>query len=144
MPRIQRQAQVPFSPQAMFDLVNDVPSYPAFLPGCVASRVLSQTDTTMTATLDVAKGPVRKSFTTRNTLYAPDRIAMELVNGPFKYLRGNWHFIANGEQGCTVKLEMEFEFSSALVGIAFGGIFQQLTLSMVNAFCKRAHEVYRP
>ncbi|ROQ25895.1 ribosome-associated toxin RatA of RatAB toxin-antitoxin module [Gallaecimonas pentaromativorans] len=127
----------------MFDLVNDVPSYPAFLPGCVASRVLGQTDNAMTATLDVAKGPVRKSFTTRNTLFAPDRIAMELVNGPFKFLRGNWHFLPHGEKGCTVKLEMEFEFSSTLVGIAFGGIFQQLTHAMVNAFCQRAMEIYR-
>ncbi|EKE73996.1 type II toxin-antitoxin system RatA family toxin [Gallaecimonas xiamenensis] len=143
MPRIERQAHVPYSPQAMFDLVNDVPSYPAFLPGCVASRVLSQGPASMTATLDVAKGPVRKSFTTRNSLFAPDRISMELVNGPFKFLRGDWLFLPHGDQGCMVRLEMEFEFSSTLVGIAFGGIFQQLTHAMVNAFCQRAREIYQ-
>ncbi|WP_406663832.1 type II toxin-antitoxin system RatA family toxin [Gallaecimonas sp. GXIMD1310] len=142
MPRIARQQQVPFSPQQMFDLVNDVSSYPAFLPGCVAARVLSQNSDNMTATLDVAKGPVRKSFTTRNTLYGPDRIHLELVNGPFRFLHGDWHFDAN-EQGCLVRLDLRFEFSSPLVAMAFGGIFSQLTHAMVNAFCKRAGEVYR-
>ncbi|WKE67437.1 type II toxin-antitoxin system RatA family toxin [Gallaecimonas kandeliae] len=143
MPRIERQAEVPFAPQAMFDLVNDVPSYPAFLPGCVAARVLSKGEGSMTATLDVAKGPVRKSFTTRNTLFAPDKIRMELVNGPFRYLHGHWHFLETESGGCQVQLHLDFEFSSTLVAIAFGGIFQQLTHAMVNAFCQRAREVYR-
>ncbi len=141
MPVIRRQADVPYSPAQMYALVNDVPSYPAFLPGCVAARVLSQSDNAMTATVEVAKGPIRKAFTTRNTLFPHDRIDMELVNGPFRYLRGDWQFLPKGE-GCTVQLNLDFAFSSPLVAVAFGGIFEQLTKAMVGAFSQRAREVY--
>ncbi|WP_341503319.1 type II toxin-antitoxin system RatA family toxin [Gallaecimonas sp. GXIMD4217] len=141
MPVIRRQADVPYSPAQMYALVNDVPSYPAFLPGCVATRVLNRSDKAMTATVEVAKGPIRKAFTTRNSLVADERIDMELVNGPFRYLRGCWHFLPKGG-GCTVQLELDFAFSSPLVAMAFGGIFEQLTKAMVGAFSQRAREVY--
>ena len=38
MPQISRSALVPFSATQMYQLVNDVSAYPAFLPGCVGSR----------------------------------------------------------------------------------------------------------
>lgn len=40
MPQISRTALVPFSVEQMYQLVNDVKSYPDFLPGCTGSRVL--------------------------------------------------------------------------------------------------------
>ncbi len=40
MPQISRTALVPYSAEQMYQLVNDVQSYPQFLPGCVGSRVL--------------------------------------------------------------------------------------------------------
>ena len=37
MARINRSALVMFSAEQMYHLVNDVASYPQFLPGCVGS-----------------------------------------------------------------------------------------------------------
>ena len=40
MPQISRTALVPYSAEQMYQLVNDVQSYPQFLPGCTGSRIL--------------------------------------------------------------------------------------------------------
>lgn len=84
MPQISRTALVPFSVEQMYQLVNDVKSYPDFLPGCTGSRVLEAGPTQMTAAVDVSKAGISKTFTTRNTLTDNQSILMSLVDGPFK------------------------------------------------------------
>ncbi|MDW2144462.1 SRPBCC family protein, partial [Vibrio sp. 1833] len=49
---------------------------------------------------------------------------------------------AMDEQACKVELKLEFEFSSKMIEMAFGKIFNELTSNMVNAFTKRAKQVY--
>ena len=142
MPSITRTALVMFSAQQMYELVNDIDAYPQFLPGCVASRVVSQSDNTITAALDVSKAGIRKTFTTRNVLTPFNHIRVELVDGPFKALNGGWTFTALDEDACKVELELYFEFTSRLVEFAFGGIFKELANAMVHSFSERAKEVY--
>lgn len=142
MPSIQRSALVAYSAQAMFDLVNDVASYPEFLPGCTDSKVLEQHDNEMKASLLVSKAGVKQWFTTRNTLHAPSRIDMQLVDGPFKHLKGGWTFSALSESACKIELDLDFEFSNKITQFAFGKIFSGLATSMVNAFTERAKQVY--
>lgn len=43
MSQISRTALVPYSAEQMYQLVNDVQSYPQFLPGCTGSRILEST-----------------------------------------------------------------------------------------------------
>ena len=142
MPRITRSALVMFSAQQMYELVNDIDSYPEFLPGCVASRIVSETDDTITAALDVAKVGIRKTFTTRNKLTPHQYISVELVDGPFKSLHGGWTFTPLDSEACKVELNLDFEFTSRLVEIAFGGVFKELANAMVQSFSERAKEVY--
>jgi ribosome-associated toxin RatA of RatAB toxin-antitoxin module len=142
MPQIERSALVFYSAQQMFDLVNAVPDYPQFLPGCTSARIVSQSETEMVASLTVSKASIGHSFTTRNTLYPHHRIAMQLVDGPFKQLHGGWEFQPLSETACKVVLRLEFEFSSRLIQFAFGKIFGELTAAMVNAFTQRAKQVY--
>lgn len=142
MPSITRSALVMFSAKQMYELVNNVDDYPRFLPGCVASRVVEQSEHSITAALDVAKAGIRKTFTTRNRLERDHKIDMELVDGPFKSLSGGWTFIPLDEDACKVELKLHFEFKSRLVELAFGGIFKELTNAMVHAFSERAREVY--
>jgi ribosome-associated toxin RatA of RatAB toxin-antitoxin module len=142
MPQIERSALVFYSCQQMFDLVNDVASYPQFLPGCSASEVLSVQGHVQTARLEVSKAGIRQHFTTRNTLTSPTHVALELVDGPFRFLRGSWTFQPLSEQACKVILSLEFEFSNKLVEFAFGKIFTELTGMMVQAFTERAKQVY--
>ncbi len=142
MPQIERSALVFYSCQQMYELVNDVPSYPQFLPGCSKATVLSHQTDVITARLDISKAGISQSFTTRNTLTPHHYISMELVDGPFKFLRGGWRFVPLDENACKVVLELHFEFSNKLIEFAFGKIFNELTASMVQAFTERAKKVY--
>ena len=142
MPQISRSALVPFSAEQMYTLVNDVSAYPAFLHGCVGSRILSQASDEMTAAVDVSKAGISKTFVTKNTLQQNQKIQMNLVDGPFRKLSGGWHFTALSEDACKVELHLDFEFTSVLVEAAFGRIFKELAGNMVNAFTSRAKEVY--
>ncbi|EGQ9853900.1 type II toxin-antitoxin system RatA family toxin [Vibrio cholerae] len=142
MKQVSRSALVSFSAEQMFHLVNDVARYPEFLPGCSGSRVLELSEAHMVASVDVSKAGISKTFTTSNQLTPGVSIAMSLVDGPFKTLRGGWFFTPLDEAACKVELRLEFEFSSKMIELAFGKIFNELTSNMVNAFTRRAKQVY--
>ncbi|MBE9567113.1 MAG: type II toxin-antitoxin system RatA family toxin [Proteobacteria bacterium] len=143
MSHIQRSALVHYSPAEMYRLVNDVADYATFLPWCRSSAVKSESETEMIASVEIAKGVLNKTFTTHNRLYKDHRIELELVDGPFKKLRGFWQFDAlKTENACKVNLDLEFEFDNAMMSIAAKPIFTQIASSLVDAFCKRAVEVY--
>lgn len=142
MPQVRRSALVSFSAKQMYDLVNDVDSYPEFLPGCSGSKILEHNEDTMKASVDVSKAGISKTFTTINRLTKDTVIMMELVDGPFKSLKGGWYFTMLDECACKVELKLDFEFSSKLIEIAFGKIFNDLTNNMVNSFTQRAKQVY--
>ncbi|USD65826.1 SRPBCC family protein [Vibrio sp. SCSIO 43136] len=142
MPQVTRSALVPFSAEQMFNLVNDVASYPQFLPGCSGSQIHESSDSAMVASVDVSKAGISKTFTTSNQLEVGRKILMNLVDGPFKQLQGGWEFIPLDDSACKVELKLEFEFTSKLVEMAFGKVFNELTSNMVNAFTQRAKQVY--
>ncbi|ELC0660416.1 SRPBCC family protein [Vibrio fluvialis] len=142
MKQVSRSALVSFSADQMFHLVNDVARYPEFLPGCSGSLVIEASSEKMVASVDVSKAGISKTFTTSNELNHGESIIMNLVDGPFRTLRGGWYFTPLDEQACKVELKLEFEFSSKMIEMAFGKVFNELTSNMVNAFTKRAKQVY--
>ncbi|WP_110597748.1 MULTISPECIES: type II toxin-antitoxin system RatA family toxin [Salinicola] len=142
MPSVNRSAFVRHTPEQMFELVNDFERYPDFLPGCRRASIVEQGDGYLIGRMTLAKGGVEQSVTTRNDLERPQRIDLSLVDGPFKRLSGQWHFRAMGEDACKIELEMNFEFSNRLLGMAFGRLFQQVAGQLVDAFTRRADQVY--
>jgi len=142
MPQVERSALVPYSCEQMYELVNDIASYPEFVPGCVGAKVLHSTDNVIEAELAISKAGIQQSFATRNTLYSFQRIDMELLKGPFKSLRGGCQFEALSDDACKVILQLDFEFSSKLLHFAFAKVFNEVTSRMVDAFAKRAKQVY--
>ena len=124
----------------MYRLVNDVESYPDFLPFCSASRVVECSEQQMTAWVELAVGAFHKSYETCNQLTPGRRIDINLVSGPFRKLHGGWRF-EPAEGGCEVTLELEYEFSGRLVGLVLAPIFGRLGETLVAAFCKRAREI---
>ncbi|MFO8004761.1 type II toxin-antitoxin system RatA family toxin [Thioalkalivibrio sp.] len=140
--RIQRSAVVPYSADQMFSLVNDVESYPEFLPHCRSARVLEARDDTIKATIELAKGALHKSFTTLNRLDSPHRIEMRLVDGPFRRLHGVWGFTEQEGGGTRVELDLEFEFANRLMALAIGPVFNHVANSLVDAFVRRAQSIH--
>ncbi|KZY38472.1 ubiquinone-binding protein [Oleiphilus sp. HI0081] len=140
---INRSALVMHSAERMSALVNDVAAYSQFLPWCSSSQVLESESEYMLASIEVQKGALKQSFTTRNDLSEDGRIIMSLVEGPFSYLKGAWEFIHLKEGACKVELTLDFEIKQNLAKMAFAKVFNQAANSMVDAFCERANQLYR-
>ncbi|KZY47784.1 ubiquinone-binding protein, partial [Oleiphilus sp. HI0050] len=102
------------SAERMSALVNDVAAYSQFLPWCSSSQVLESESEYMLASIEVQKGALKQSFTTRNDLSEDGRIIMSLVEGPFSYLKGAWEFIHLKEGACKVELTLDFEIKQNL------------------------------
>ncbi len=139
---VEKSALVQHSAGEMYRLVNDVEHYQNFLPWCKSSRLVSLEGDTMVGELVVSKSGITQSFSTRNTLTKDRLIELQLDEGPFSRLTGQWEFTPLRDDACKVSLRLEFEFSGRLINAAFGAIFSQIANTMVDAFCKRADEIY--
>ncbi len=139
---IHKSALVPYTPAEMFALVNDVASYPKFLPWCRGSAILWQGEDELKACIDMAKGSMHRSFTTHNRYQTDKMIEIRLVEGPFQRLDGYWRFDALGETACKVTLDLEFEFASRMLSMVVGPVFSQIANTLVDAFQQRAVQVY--
>ncbi len=144
MPEIETSVCVVYTPDEMYALVNDVESYPKYIPMCSDAKLLEDQSDRLKASITMAKGMIRLSFTTINTMVEGRSITMKLVDGPFKRMNGVWRFDPLDAGGCEVDFKLHFEFSSAMLSLAFNGLFKEVTESMVSAFCKQAALKYGP
>lgn len=142
MPLVHEILEVPYSVAQMYQLVDTVEKYPEFLPWCKGCDVLHRDEDEVHARLILSGGGFQKSFTTCNRLQENKMIEIKLLDGPFQQLEGFWKFDLLEEQGCKVTLDLEFEFSNKLLALAFGPVFHQVATTLVDAFSKRAHQLY--
>ena len=142
MTRISKQENVAYSANEMYSLVNDIEAYPEFLPWCTASDILEKDNNSLTASISISIGRIKQSFTTRNTMQTDSAITMRLIEGPFKELTGRWLFHDDPDGGCTVSLDMQFEFKSKIIKHTLGAAFHKIADSLVDAFVGRARVIY--
>ena len=142
MREVSRSALVPHSAQQMFALVEDIGSYPEFLPWCTDATIHSRDDDVVDASLELQRGSLKKSFRTRNTLQPGVAMGLELLGGPFRHLQGEWRFDQLGDSGSKVSLDLSFEFENFLTDTLFGPYFEDTCNSLVDSFTRRADEIY--
>jgi len=140
---VKKSALVHHTPMQMFELVADVDAYQDFLPWCSSSRVLSKNETMICGEIEVSRVGIKQKFSTCNEFVRGERMSLKLDKGPFKSLDGLWQFTGLGDDACKVQLQLDFEFSGKLINTAFGKVFSVIANDLVDAFCKRADEVYR-
>jgi ribosome-associated toxin RatA of RatAB toxin-antitoxin module len=138
MREVRRTAIVTQPQSRMYELLNDIESYPQFVPWCTHSRVESRSEREIVATLGVRRGPLRAEFTTRNELEPESRIRMHLLRGPFRLLEGQWVLTPTESGGCRIELSMRFAFASTIAGTLFEPFFEQTAAALVDAFVQRA------
>ena len=143
MAGLNRSALVPFSAAQMYALVNHVETYPEFVPWCSKSATEILSGTEKQATLWFVRGPIKTSFTTRNTLTLNAGIDMRLIDGPFSQLQGTWRFTDMDDHTSKVMLDLQFKLSNRLLKFALESFFNQLCDRLVSAFVQRANEVYK-
>ena len=137
MREVKRAALVNRPPGEVFALINDIESYPQFLPWCTHARVESRSASEIVATLGVRQGSLHGEFTTRNILEPDSRIGMELVSGPFRTLQGEWR-LSPVADGCRVELTLRFAFNNRVTALLFEPLFAHTIGSLVDAFVARA------
>ena len=144
MRKVSRSALVPYSADDMYALVEDVESYPDFLPWCSDVEVHFREGNVVEATLELHRGKLSKRFRTRNTMHPKSSMDLDLVGGPFRHLSGGWTFTQLGVAGSKVALELQFEFDSRALDLLIGAFFEDTCNSLVDAFTQRAEAVYGP
>ena len=133
---------MPYSAQIMFEIVNNVAAYPEFLPWCAETRILTQSKSSMEASILMKKAGLNHWFTTKNTIDKNKSIKIALLNGPFKQLDGEWKFIEFEPSASKIELDLSFEFSHGLGATLIAPIFTQIANTLVDSFCKRAQNLY--
>jgi ribosome-associated toxin RatA of RatAB toxin-antitoxin module len=122
-----------------------VAKYPEFLPWCDRARVLEQDEAGMTAEVGIAFGGLRQSFTTRNTHVPGRKVHLKLVDGPFSNLDGLWKFTPVGEARASApagRTGPELRLQQLCAAGLVGPVFDKIASSLVEAFVKRAEQVY--
>ncbi|HLF66756.1 MAG TPA: type II toxin-antitoxin system RatA family toxin [Gammaproteobacteria bacterium] len=141
MSTISRQLQLPYSTTQMYALVNDVASYPQFVPWCTQATIYSADHTHMRARLQVEWQGVQQGFTTENKLVENQSISMNLIEGPIKNLQGDWRFVPTSS-GSHVELTLSFTFNNRLLSLLFAKVVDKILNRLVDAFCQRAKVLY--
>jgi ribosome-associated toxin RatA of RatAB toxin-antitoxin module len=139
MKSVHKSVLIWYSAEEMFNLVTDVGKYPQFLPWCDHAKVITATPEGMQAEVGIAMGGVKQTFTTQNTH------TMKLLNGPFSNLEGSWTFTPVGDaaqRACKTELNLKYGFDNAVLAALVGPVFDKIAASMVDAFVKRADQVY--
>ena len=145
MKTVKKSVLIWYSPQEMYVLVTEVEHYPKFLPWCDRARIVTSDAHGMTAEVGISFSGIRQTFTTRNKHVPDQQVAMTLVNGPFSRLDGEWNFLPIGDgtqRACKVELTLNYGFDNATLGKLIGPVFDKIAGSMVDAFVKRAAQVY--
>ncbi len=145
MKTVKKTVLIWYSPQEMYALVIDVDQYPKFLPWCDRARVVSSDAHGMTAEIGIGFSGVHQTFTTLNQHVPGSQVKIKLLDGPFSSLDGEWNFLPLGDgsqRACKVELTLTFGFDNVILGKVVGPVFEKIAISMVDAFIKRATQVY--
>ena len=145
MKTVHKSVLIWYSAEEMFALVTDVAKYPEFLPWCDKAVVLKEEDNCMKAQVGIAFGGIHQTFTTRNVHVPGREVRLQLVDGPFSKLDGKWKFSPVGnaaQRACKVELDLHYGFDNMALATLVGPVFDKIAGSLVDAFVKRAEQVY--
>lgn len=139
---VERSVLVSFSASQMFELVADVEKYPDFMPWCGGSSVTERNELGIQASITIALAGLSQTFTTRNRHDYPHKIELELVNGPFSALTGEWVFRPLADDACKVSFTLKYAFSNRALEALVGPIFNRIATSFIDSFSQRAQSIY--
>lgn len=140
---ITKSVITPYTPAQMYALVSDIANYKHYLPWCPSSQVLKSEGNRVVARVDISYLKVKAHFTTENINTPDQKIDLNLVDGPFKHLKGHWIFTPLGDTGCKVEFKLDYKFSNIIIEKVIGAVFEFVIKNIVDSFVKKAHEIYR-
>ena len=142
MNKVEKTVLVMHSAAQMFALVDAVEDYPKFLPWCGGVDLLERSETSTSATLHINYHGIKQQFTTQNTKTYPSSMVINLKNGPFKRLDGNWRFIELRADACKIEFMLNYEFANNFLEKLISPVFGHIAATFVDGFVARADKVY--
>ena len=143
MALVEKSVLVEYSAERMYGLVDDVERYPEFLPWCGGTEVELRDVTLTRAAILIDYHGIKQSFKTENHTQPPERIEIRLVSGPFHRLDGSWRFTPLSSQACKIDFRLQYEFSNRLLEKLVGPVFKHIANTLLDAFLRRAEQLYR-
>jgi ribosome-associated toxin RatA of RatAB toxin-antitoxin module len=138
---VHKSTLIAYSAESMFDLIEAVEHYPAFLPWCAGATVLARDESVVVANVRVDYHGLRLDFTTRNPKRRPEAMAITLEQGPFRRFEGNWRLTPLAVTACKIEFALSYEFDSAIARTLAGPVFARIADTMIDAFVARADSV---
>lgn len=143
MAAVKKTLLIEFTPAQMFELVDRVEEYPAFLPWCGGTELLLRDEQATAARIHINYHGIKAQFSTENEKHWPEAMLIRLKEGPFRQLDGEWRFSPLGDAACKIEFSLRYEFANRLLDKAFGPVFNHIANTFVESFVRRAEQVYR-
>ena len=131
-----------YQPGQLFSLISNIESYPGFIPGCVATRVLERIgDETLRVDNVFGFGPVRSRFTTKAVLRPPEGLHISSNDGPWHDFSLAWTLAPEGP-GCRVGCRYAARFRSLILAKMAQIGLPEMERATIAAFEQRARALY--
>ena len=134
--------RLPFSCRQLFDLVADIESYPAFVPGWIRVRILHAGKTQLDVEQQLQVGPVPLLLHSTAQLEDCRRILITSQDAPFGDMTIDWHFVPLEENHCEVSLAISLQLHAGPFGHHLSRLLTHNSDEMLPLFEKRAHSLY--
>ena len=141
MPDLFFERHVPHLVDRMFDLVNDLESYPRFVPNCKDMQVKRDQGAggdVRFAKMTIQFGPVTQAYTSRvEADRSAHTIIAKAVDGPFAYLDSKWTFEPEGT-GTRIRFDIDFKISNPMIATVAESAFAAKQDQIMDAFVDEA------
>ena len=135
---VEKSVLIERSAKHMYDLVDRIEDYPAFLPWCGGTELLERNESITSARIHISYHGLKAHISTENAKEYPHKMTLKLREGPFRHLDGLWRFTPLGDAACKVEFRLHYEFSSKLLEKVLGPVFSHIAGSFIESFVKRA------
>ena len=141
MKRIYKQEDINIDKSTIFNLINDVENYPNYLPWCTSTKVDRKSESLLIGEIFISKSFIKWNFSTKNKIEKNKSIRLELVDGPFDSLDGQWLFSTIDEHNTKVSLEISYKFKSSIIELSIEPIFTSIMNSILESFIQEAFKL---
>ena len=142
MNRVEKTVLVMHSAAQMFALVDAVEDYPKFLPWCGGVDLHERSEASTSATLHINYHGLKQNFSTQNNKVFPHSMDIELKDGPFKHLDGDWQFVELRADACKIVFRLNYEFANSFLEKLISPVFSHIAATFVDGFVARADKIY--
>lgn len=142
MPEVTRSVLLSYTAEEVFRVVNDIESYPLFVPSCTKAAVHEQSEDEMLASISFKAMGFTKTLTTRNRIMFARRIEIGFVDGPFSHFAGHWDFVPLGDQASKAVCTLRFTPKGRYARFAAKPVLNKAANEAVNCFHQRIVQLY--